>query len=170
MSQQSSERVPKQMQAKFEEIVSLTDTFCQKHLNEEYVQLCRKLAAALSRKRPSPLAKGKVNTWACGIVHALGMVNFLFDPSQTPHMSASEIYQQFGVSQSTGSAKSKQVRDAMDMYQMDPKWCIPSNIDKNPLAWMVSINGLIVDVRNAPREFQQEVFRIGLIPYLPEDE
>ena len=170
MSQQSSERVPKQMQAKFEEIVSLTDTFCQKHLNEEYAQLCRLLAAALSRKRPSPLAKGKVNTWACGIVHALGMVNFLFDPSQTPHMSASEIYQQFGVSQSTGSAKSKHVRDAMDMYQMDPKWCIPSNIDKNPLAWMVSINGLIVDVRNAPREFQQEVFRIGLIPYLPEDE
>ena len=170
MSQQSSERVPKQMQAKFEEIVSLTDTFCQKHLNEEYAQLCRLLAAALSRKRPSPLAKGKVNTWACGIVHALGMVNFLFDPSQTPHMSASEIYQQFGVSQSTGSAKSKQVRDAMDMYQMDPKWCIPSNIDKNPLAWMVSINGLIMDVRNAPREFQQEAFRLGLIPYLPEDE
>jgi len=170
MSQQSAERVPKQMQAKFEEIVSLTDTFCQKYLNEEYAQLCRKLAAALSRKRPSPLAKGKVNTWACGIVHALGMVNFLFDPSQTPHMSASEIYQQFGVSQSTGSAKSKQVRDAMDMYQMDPKWCVPSNIDKNPLAWMVSINGLIVDVRNAPREFQQEAFRQGLIPYLPEDE
>ena len=169
MSQQSSERVPKQMQAKFEEIVSLTDTFCQKHLNEEYAQLCRLLAAALSRKRPSPLAKGKVNTWACGIVHALGMVNFLFDPSQTPHMSASEIYQQFGVSQSTGSAKSKQVRDAMDMYQMDPKWCIPSNIDKNPLAWMVSINGLIMDVRNAPREFQQEAFRLGLIPYLPEE-
>jgi len=158
------------MQAKFEEIVSLTDTFCQEHLNDEYAQLCRKLAAALSRKRPSPLATGKANTWACGIVHALGMVNFLFDKSQTPHMSASEIYKQFGVSQSTGSAKSKQVRDAMDMYQMDPKWCVPSNIDKNPLAWMVSINGLIVDVRNAPREFQQEAFRQGLIPYLPEDE
>jgi len=46
------------------------------------------------------------------------MVNFLFDPSQNPYMSASEIYQQFGVSQSTGSAKSKQIRDAMGMYQM----------------------------------------------------
>lgn len=98
------------------------------------------------------------------------MVNFLFDPSQIPHMSASEIYKHFGVSQSTGSAKSKQVRDAMDMYQMDPNWCVPSNINKNPLAWMVSINGLIVDVRNAPREFQEEAFRQGLIPYLPEDE
>ncbi len=56
MSQQSAERVPKQMQPKFEEIVSLTDIFCQEHLNDEYAQLGRKLAAALSRKRPSPLA------------------------------------------------------------------------------------------------------------------
>lgn len=170
MSQQSAERVPKQMQAKFEEIVSLTDTFCQEHLNDEYAQLCRQLAAALSRKRPSPLATGKVNTWACGIVHALGMVNFLFDPNQTPHMNASEIYQQFGVSQSTGSAKSKQIRDAMGMYQMEPKWCVKSNIDKNPLVWMVSFNGLPIDVRNAPRKIQEEAFRIGLIPYLPENE
>ena len=170
MSQPSAERVPKQMQPKFEEIVSLTDNFCQEHLNDEYAQLCRKLTAALCRKRPSPLATGKANTWACGIVHALGMVNFLFDPSQTPHMSASEIYQQFGVSQSTGSAKSKQIRDAMGMYQMDPNWCVPSKIDKNPLVWIVSINGLIVDVRQAPREFQEEAFRKGLIPYLPDDE
>lgn len=170
MSQQSTERVPKQMQAKFEEIVSLTDTFCQKHLNDEYAQICRKLVAALSRKRPSPLATGKANTWACGIVHALGMVNFLFDPSQVPHISASEIYKQFAVSQSTGSAKSKQVRDAMGMYQMDPKWCVPSNIDKNPLVWMVSINGLPTDIRNAPREIQAEAFRQRLIPYLPEEQ
>ena len=35
MSQESAERVPKEMQAKFEEIVSLTDPFCQKHLNDE---------------------------------------------------------------------------------------------------------------------------------------
>jgi len=26
-----------------------------------------------------------------------------------------------------------------------------------------------VDVRNAPRQFQEEAFRKGLIPYLPED-
>jgi len=49
----------------------------------------------------------------------------------------------------------------MDMYQMDPKWCVPSNIDKNPLAWMVSINGLIVDVRNAHLNSNKH---IGLIP------
>ena len=35
MSPPSAERVPKQMQPKFAGIVSLTDNFCQEHLNDE---------------------------------------------------------------------------------------------------------------------------------------
>lgn len=164
-----SESVPKEMQAKFEEVTNLTDTFCTKFLFEEYAQMCRQLTAALCRKRPSPLATGKVNTWACGIIHALGMVNFLFDPSQTPHMKASEIYEVFGVSQSTGEAKSKQIRDLMKMFQMDPHWYLPSKMDNNMLAMMISVNGLLIDARQAPRPIQEEAFRKGLIPYLPEE-
>jgi hypothetical protein len=63
--------------------------------------------------------------------------------------------------------KSKQIRDLLDMYQMDPNWTLPSMIDKNPLVWMLEINGLIIDVRHAPREIQEEAFRRGLIPYIP---
>ncbi|HJT59165.1 MAG TPA: DUF6398 domain-containing protein [Ktedonobacteraceae bacterium] len=80
----ASQHVSKEMQARFEEITHLTDAFCSKYLNEEYRQLCRELTATLGRKRPSPLLQGKAPTWACGIIHALGMVNFLFDSSQTP--------------------------------------------------------------------------------------
>lgn len=32
---------------------------------------------------------------------------------------------------------------------------------------MIEVNGLILDVRNAPREIQEEAFRRRLIPYLP---
>ena len=56
-------------------------------------QLCRELTATLCRKRPSPLLRGKANTWACGIIHAVGMVNFLFDSSQTPHIEARQIWE-----------------------------------------------------------------------------
>jgi hypothetical protein len=80
----TSQHVPKEMQARFEEITHLTDAFCRLYLNEEYAQLCRELTATLCRKRLSPLVQGKAPTWACGIIHALGMVNFLFDSSQTP--------------------------------------------------------------------------------------
>jgi hypothetical protein len=84
MTKPTSEKVPQPMQAKFEEITKLTDDFCADYLNQEYAELSRQLAAALCRKRPSPLSKGQAKGWACGIIHALGMANFLFDPSQTP--------------------------------------------------------------------------------------
>lgn len=96
-----SEKVPKKMQPIFDEIMALTDPFCKKHLDEEYAQLARQAAAALCRKRPSPLMSGGVNSWACGIVYALGFVNFLFDKSQDPHTSSAELCEWFGVSKST---------------------------------------------------------------------
>jgi len=100
MASTGKERVPKTMQSKFEAIAKLTDAFCKEHLSDEYANLCRKLAAKLCRKRPSPLARGKLQIWACAMVYTLGRVNFLFDPSQTPHMRADQICQIFGVSQS----------------------------------------------------------------------
>ncbi len=169
MSKSTGEKVPQSMQSKFAEITAITDAFCAQYLNTEYAELSRKLIAALCRKRPSPLVTGKAKTWACGVVHALGMVNFLFDSSQTPHMKATELYKNFGVGKSTGQGKSKQIRDMMKMYQMDPNWCLSSRIDDNPLIWMLSVNGYIMDVRHAPREIQEEAFRNGLIPYIPDD-
>jgi hypothetical protein len=50
-----SVKVLESMQPRFQEIVSLTDApLCQEKLNSEYAELCRELAAALARKRPSP--------------------------------------------------------------------------------------------------------------------
>lgn len=164
-----SEKVPKQMKVQFDAIAMLTDTFCDKYLNKEYAQLARQAVAALCRKRPSPLTKGRVNTWACGIIYALGFVNFLFDKSQKPYMSAADLCKGFGVSKSTGSAKSKAVRDALDMVQMDPNWYLPSKIDDNPMAWMIMVDGFALDVRTMPREVQEVAYRKGLIPYIPKD-
>src|SRR5256885_14769352 len=87
----TSEKEPKQMQDTFNAIVALTDTFCTAHLDEEYAHLARQATAALCRQRPSPLTTGHLKTWACGIVYALGFVNFLFDKSQSPSMSAAEL-------------------------------------------------------------------------------
>ena len=164
----TSQNVPKEMQARFEEISQFTDAFSQAYLNDEYREACRQLTATLCRKRPSPLSQGKAATWACAIIHALGTVNFLFDSSQTPHVAASQICSYFGLSTSTMQAKSKQIRDLLDMYQFAPEWTLPSMIDENPLIWMVEVNGFIMDVRNAPRAIQEEALRKGLIPYIPD--
>jgi len=136
-------------------------------LNDEYAQICRELAATLCRKRPSPLIRGKANTWACGVIHALGMVNFLFDSTQKTHVSSSQIWEYFGLSSSTMQTRSKQIRDLLGIRHMDPHWTLPSRVDRNPLIWMLQVNGLVMDMRYAPREIQEEAFLKGLIPYIP---
>ena len=162
-----SERVPAALQSQYDEIVALTDTFCQRHLNQEYRDLCRRMAATLCRKRPSPVATGKSKTWACGIVYSVGRINFLFDKSQTPHLRADELCQHFGLSPKTGSAKSTAILELLKSGQADPHWTLPSRMGDNPMAWLIQVNGLIVDARQVSREIQEEAFRRGLIPYLP---
>lgn len=168
MPAQDQEKVPLKMQARYAEIVAVTDAICAEHLNTEYAQLCRKMAAALSRKRPSPLERGRVNTWAAGILHAAGQNNFLFDKSQTPHIRADALAQICGVSKSTAGNKAKEIRDLLDISFLDFHWTLPSRMGDNPLAWMVSVDGFIIDARRLPREIQEEAYRKGLIPYVPE--
>jgi len=155
------------VQPVFEEIVGLTDGFCKAHLNEEYGELSRTLAMKLARKRPSPLLRGRADTWACAIVYTIGKVNFLFDKTQTPHMRADELCRKFGVSSATVCPKSKMIRDLFGMIPLDPRWCLPSKLDDNLLAWLVLVNGIPTDARTLPREVQEELVRLGMIPRLP---
>ncbi len=162
-----SEKVPASMQNTYNKIVELTDAFCAKHLNEEYAQMIRYATAALCRKRPSPLVNGKPGTWACGITYAIGFVNFLSDRSTSPSMSVGELCEAFGVSKSTGGAKSKVVRDILGMSHFDPRYCLPSQLDNNPMAWLITVNGFPMDARHAPLMIQKMAFEKGMIPYIP---
>jgi len=152
----------------FDKILELTSGFCQKHLNEEYRELCEDLTWAVYEEG-LPIESGKPSGWASGIVHAIGWVNFLHDPSQSPHMSSTQIAEGFGVSQQTMLTKSKIIRDELELLPMDPDWCLPALLKDNPLVWMLSVNGFIMDVRVAPREIQEQAYQQGLIPYIPAD-
>ncbi|MEI6897751.1 MAG: DUF6398 domain-containing protein [Psychromonas sp.] len=132
-----TENVPKALKARYEEIVSITNEFSQNHLDEEYAQEIRFAVAALCRKRPSPLEKGKAASWACGVTHAVGLVNFLFDKSQSPHVRASVLYKGFGIAESTGQGKSKSIRDILKIRKFDPNWTLPSKLSGNPMLWML---------------------------------
>jgi hypothetical protein len=150
-------------------IVAMIDEFCQNRLNNEYAVLCRKLAEKLARKRPSPLFSGKPSSWACGIVRTIGWVNFLDDGSRKPHMKLTEIDKAFGVGESTGQGKSMLIRRMLKIRQFDHRWTLPSRMDENPTIWLLNFNGLMIDIRHAPREVQEIAFNKGLIPYIPAD-
>lgn len=161
--------VPRAMQARFEEIIGITDAFCDQHLDAEYKELARWMTAALCRKRPSPVTSGKPVTWASGIIWALGRVNFLSDPSTPPSMTLAEVASAFGVGESTVSAKSRAIMDLLDLHQFHPDWTLPRLAESNPYIWMAEVNGLLVDLRDMPREVQVIAFEKGMIPYIPAD-
>jgi hypothetical protein len=160
--------VPKAYAARFTDLVGLTDAFCDARLNGEYKDLCREMAIEICQKG-SPVLKGKTDGRAAGIVYAIGRVNFLDDPSQTPHMKSMEIAEGFGVSVATMRAKAKVIREGLDLMPFHPDWSLPSRMGDNPLIWMLEVNGFLVDIRMAPREAQVAAYEKGLIPYIPAD-
>jgi hypothetical protein len=155
--------------AAHDRIVALTDAFCRDYLDDEYSDLCRKMAGVLARKRPSPLTRGKPESWASGIIRAIGFVNFLGDPSQPQHMRMTDIDERLGVSEATGAAKWATIRDLLKIGRFDPEWTLPSKVDDNPYIWLLTVNGFPVDIRVCPREAQEAAYAKGLIPYIPAD-
>jgi len=150
----------------FDKILELTSEFCQKYLNEEYRELCEDMAWTVCEEG-LPIESGKPISWASGIVHAIGWVNFLGDPSHKPYMTTTELAAGFGVSVGTMLTKSKTIRDELEIIALDPDWCLPALLADNPLAWMIKVNGFIMDARYAPTEIQQEAYQMGLIPFIP---
>jgi Domain of unknown function (DUF6398) len=160
-------RVPTAMRGYVGEILAITDRVCSEHLDGEYAELCRRLVAKLARKRPSPLARGTLRTWAAGAIYAVGSNNFLFDPSQIPHLSADRLSELLGVPKSTMAAKAKRIRDALGLEACaDVEFCRRELLADHPLAWLVQVDGIIVDARQLPAELQAEARQRGLIPDL----
>jgi hypothetical protein len=162
--------VPKSMQTKYDAVIALTDAFCRDHLNDEYRDLAQAMTAALGRKRPSPLASGQPRTWACGIIHVLGQLNFLSDKASQPYMTMAQVSAAFGVGESTASAKARAISEALHTNRMDPTWMLKSVVDRNPFVWMAEVNGILVDIRQMPREVQVIAYEKGMIPYIPADQ
>jgi hypothetical protein len=167
-SKRRTDNISKKAFDAMEQIIVMMNAFCLDYLNEEYDDLCEELAWE-SFEEDLPLEKGSPASWASGIVHAIGFVNFLHDPSQSPHITSNQIAEGFGVSQQTMMTKSKIIRDRLDLMPLDPEWCLPALLEDNPLVWMLDIDGFIIDSRDAPLEFQREAYRLGLIPYVPGD-
>ncbi|MHB1152539.1 MAG: DUF6398 domain-containing protein [Eubacteriales bacterium] len=162
-------KVPKVMAAKYNEIAEIISQFSDEKLNEEYKEITLRALAKLCRKRPSPLEKGRARTWACGIVYAIGSNNFIFDKSQPINITAAEIAEWFGLAKGTASSKASEVTKILGLSYANPEFLLESVIEGNPAIWYLDVDGLIMDIRTMPREYQEAAFRKGLIPYIPDD-
>ena len=98
----------------------------------------------------------------------MGSLNFLFDRTQRPHMTGDQLSALTGVPKSTLANKAKLIRDVLRIRQMEPEFCRRTLLASNPMAWMILVDGFILDARTMPPEVQAEARRRGLIPDLPD--
>jgi hypothetical protein len=142
-----SRSIPIKLREKYEVIIALLNDFCDKYLDEEYNQLCQNMAATLCRKRPSPIERGKTQVWACGIIYALGQLNFLSDKSIQPFMLLADVCKHFGVGASTASAKAKDISRLLKIDLFNPTWILPSLFEHTPMGMLANLSNLfsIVD-------------------------
>jgi hypothetical protein len=136
-------------------------------LDAEYDDLSRRLVAKLARKRPSPLLRGDARVWAAGVLYALGQINFLFDRSQTPHLSADRLSEVIEVKKTTMANKARLVRDLAGLSYFDSEFGRQAIINQSPLTWLIQLDELVVDARTLTPELQWAAYQRGLIPYVP---
>ncbi len=142
------------------ELLMLTHSFCNQKLDEEYDALCKKLVLKLGRKREVPFKRGKLNIWAAAVVHTIGFINFLFDKSTQPYASAAQICEFFDVKTSTVSAKSRQIRNLLNITYFDADFSTQSITDMNPFNNLVMVDDMLVPLDALPDDMQDMVKEI----------
>lgn len=109
------EKVPAPMVARYNEIAQIVAKFGGAYFSEDLTLLCVKAAAKLARKRPSPLQSGYSDTWAAGICHAVGSINFIFDRSKPTYVPVDSFARFFGLAKSTITGKSREVKKLLNL-------------------------------------------------------
>jgi len=141
-----------------ERIKALATGFCAEKLDEEYFELAEKVVGKLSRKRPSPLLRGKEEIWAAGVIHAIGHINFLFDKSFEPYVSSDELNEYFGTKKSSVSNKAAEIRKMFKMNRLTNFDFMTGNRkNEHPIYNMVMVNGFMMPITALPEEYQQMV-------------
>ena len=158
--------VPHVVRPYADQVVAATDVVCLEHLDVEYAGLCRRVVGKLGRKRPSPLTRGDLGIWAAGVVYAVGQLNVVFDPAQTPHATADQL-RGLGVKKTRMANKARLVRDTLQLSHFDSEFMRRDLVEASPLTWLREVDGLLVDIRHAPVHFQVRALELGLIPYVP---
>ena len=144
----------KEKEAKLLEMVG---AFCAQKLNDDYFLLCEKLIKKIGRKREVPFQRGKLDIWAAAVVYTIGSINFLFDKSFEPYLSAKDISDYFGTSNSTVSAKARDIRNSLKLSMFDSEFSTSKMKEINPFNQFVMVDGFIAPLSSLPENLQEKV-------------
>lgn len=145
------------LKEKEQKLLDLAGSFCAQELDDDYYQLCEKLIKKLGRKKDVPFKRGKLEIWAAAVIYAVGSINFLFDKSFEPYMSAEQISEYFGTKNSTVSNKARQIKDMFDIFHFSPEFSTNKMTADNPMNKLVMVDGLIAPLSSLPPDLQEMV-------------
>ena len=117
---------------KQDEIIEMVTSFCDENLNEEYADLAIKLVEKMGRKHNVPFKRGRLDIWASAVIYCLAQVNFLFDKSFEPYISADDICNYFGTKKSTVSQKASKISDMFNLEPFDKEFSTKELLDNTP--------------------------------------
>ena len=126
-----------EIKVKEKELLDMVESFSKEHINKEYAKICSNLVKKMGRKHDVPFKRGKIEIWASAVIYAIGQINFLFDKSFEPYVTADEICDYFKTKKSTVSSKAKTIRDMFKMGYYDEEFSTQRMNDNNPFKDMV---------------------------------
>ncbi|MFO7897160.1 MAG: DUF6398 domain-containing protein [Candidatus Cloacimonadales bacterium] len=147
----------KEIKLKEEKLLEMTGEFCVQKLDDDYSHLCEKLVKKLGKKIDVPFQRGRLEIWAAAVVYAIGSINFLFDKSFEPYMTAEQISEYFGTKKTTVSNKAKQIKDMFNLWYLSPEFSTQKMIANNPFNNMVVVDGLTIPLESLPADLQEMV-------------
>ncbi len=146
------------LKKRVETITNLITAFCKEKLDDEYYEILKKAIGKLSRKRPSPLLRGRETIWAAGIIHAIGHINFLGDKSFEPYVTVNDICAYFDTKSSTVGSKAAEIRKLLKLNRFTSgDYMVSGRRENNPLFNMVMVDGFMMPVSSLPPEYQEMV-------------
>ena len=146
-----------EIKVKEDKLIELTRTFCSQKLDDDYFKICEKLIRKLGRKRDVPFQRGNLEIWAAAVVYSIGSINFLFDKSFQPYMTAEQISEFFGTKNSTVSNKAREIKDMFNMSPFSSEFSTQRMAENNPFNNLVMVDGFIVPIDSLPLDAQEMV-------------
>ena len=133
MSTSTPTGIPPQYREKYEAISSKIVSFCDERFDDEFTELCLRALQKLCRKRTKPMAAGRNNMWAAGIIYAIAqncnMIgnngNMLIGRPKY-RLKSDDLCEALGVSKGGVSEKAKAVREELTITQGKEEWLLPS--------------------------------------------
>ena len=113
------------------QLISMVSGFSDEFLDEELKDLNIKLVEKLARKREVPFKRGKLENWASGIVYTIAQLNFLFDQSFEPFITADDICNFFDTKKSTAANKARDIRKLLNLKLGDDEFSSEIVIDSD---------------------------------------